>query len=71
MDDIIRFTAQVNRVSTLADGGIRITLDLPENAIETATAMMQAKLQGAVLECAVVAVEGDGRNTRNSTEIHI
>jgi hypothetical protein len=57
--EAIRFTAQVNKVQTLADGGIRIILDLPESAIDTATKMMQAKQAGAMLEVAAVAVQNE------------
>lgn len=55
--DVLKFTASVAQVKTLADGGIRLSLDLPETAIDTAAAMMKAKQAGAVLECAVVVVE--------------
>lgn len=55
-NDVIQFKATVAQVRTMADGGIRLMLDLDESAIDTATAMMQAKQAGAVLECAVVAV---------------
>ena len=55
-DEVIRFTATVAQVKTMADGGLRISLDLPETAIETATEMMKAKQAGALLECACVAV---------------
>ena len=54
--DVIHFKAQVAKVQTLADGGLRIILDMAETEIETATKMMQAKQAGAVLECAVLAV---------------
>ena len=52
----IHFTASVAQVKTMADGGIRLAIDLPETAIDIAAAMMQAKQAGAVLECAVIAV---------------
>lgn len=55
----IRFTAQVVRVQTMADGGLRLILDLPETAIETATAMMQVKQAGAILEVAAIAIQND------------
>jgi hypothetical protein len=55
-DEVIHFTASVAQVRTMADGGIRLVLDLPETAIDTAADMMKAKQAGAVLECAVVAV---------------
>ena len=55
----IRFKAQVNKVQTLADGGIRLVLDLPETEITTATRMMEAKQAGAFLEIAAVAIIED------------
>lgn len=68
MTDVIRFTASVAQVRTMADGGIRLMLDLPETAIDTAAEMMKAKQAGAVLECAVVPVKQEGnRNGEVST----
>lgn len=55
--DVIRFQAQVAKVQTLADGGIRLVLDLAETAIQTATKMMEAKQAGAMLEVAAVSVK--------------
>ena len=55
--DIIHFTAPVSKVQTLADGGIRITLDLCEDAIKQAGELMQVKQNGAVLEIAAIPVE--------------
>jgi hypothetical protein len=55
-DEAIRFTAQVSRVTTLADGGIRLILDLAETEIEVAKLMMEARQRGALLEVAAVAV---------------
>jgi len=46
---VIRFTAAVYKVSTLIDGGIRLTLDLPETAIAQAAMLMEAKQQGIPL----------------------
>ena len=43
MADSIRFIAQVAKVQTLADGGLRITLDLPESAIMQAAELMVFK----------------------------
>jgi hypothetical protein len=56
-DAVITFSATVSKVTTLADGGIRVVLDLSESAIDTATKMMQAKQAGAVLEIAVIPVK--------------
>ena len=55
-DNIIKFKAQVSKVQTLADGGIRVTLDLSEMDIKQAGELMQVKQAGAVLEVVAVAV---------------
>jgi hypothetical protein len=55
-DEAITFKATVSQVRTLADGGLRIVLDLPETAVITATQMMVVKQEGAYLECACVAI---------------
>jgi hypothetical protein len=55
--DAIQFGATIYKVQTLVDGGIRVTLDLPETAIAQATKLMQARQAGAVLEVAAVAIE--------------
>jgi hypothetical protein len=56
MPEPIHFTAQVAKVQTLADGGLRLILDLPETAIDVAAEMMKVKQAGAVLEIAAIAV---------------
>jgi len=48
--DPIKFTAAVAKVQSLADGGLRVTLDLPEDAIMQAAQLMECKRWGAVLE---------------------
>jgi hypothetical protein len=48
-DPEIRFNAEVNKVQTLADGGIRITLDMPETAIAQAAMLMECKREGIPL----------------------
>lgn len=70
IEDIIRFSAQVSKVTTLVDGGIRITLDLPETDIETATKMMQVRQGGGVLEIAAVPVN-KAKNGRKSRKTEI
>ena len=39
----IKFQATVYKVQTLVDGGIRLTLDLPEGAIPQAAMLMECK----------------------------
>jgi hypothetical protein len=61
MDETIQFGATIYKVQTLVDGGIRVTLDLPETAIAQATKLMQARQAGAVLEVAAVAIEPEAK----------
>jgi len=44
------FWATVAQVRTLADGGIRVTMDLPEDAIMQAAQLMECKRAGVVLD---------------------
>ena len=44
------FWAIVGKVQTMADGGIRVCLDLPESAIVEAAELMANKRQGVVLD---------------------
>jgi hypothetical protein len=57
--DAIRFQAQIFKVQTLVDGGIRVTLDMAETEINAAMKLIQARQAGALLEVAAVAVEPD------------
>jgi hypothetical protein len=77
-DEAIRFVAQVSKVTTLADGGIRLVLDLAETEIETAKLMMEARQRGALLEVAAVRVlqsltdgetKANQRTTRNPLDV--
>lgn len=43
------FQATVYKVQTLIDGGLRITLDLPETAISQAAMLMECKREGIPL----------------------
>ena len=55
--DIVRFSASVAQVKTMADGGLRVSLDLSDKEIDTAAKLMQAKQAGAILEIALVLVD--------------
>ena len=59
-ESVIRFRAGVYKVQTLIDGGLRVTLDLPETAICEATKLMECKRGGAVLEVAAVPITESG-----------
>jgi hypothetical protein len=50
----IIFDAQVAKVGTLADGGLRIVFDLPETAIKQAGELMELKRDGVPVRVAVV-----------------
>lgn len=51
----IVFSASVASIKTLMDGGIRISFDLPEDAIKEAAALMQARIDGIALIVSVMA----------------
>jgi hypothetical protein len=55
MAESIIVSASVEKVTTLADMGLRITFDLPEDAIVEAAWLMQAKRQGQVLRLQISA----------------
>lgn len=70
--DRIQFTASVAKVQSLADGGIRLTLDLPEDAIMQAAQLMECKRWGAALNVTATPTElGDAlinKGNRNATK---
>ncbi|HMN14175.1 MAG TPA: hypothetical protein PKD55_17815 [Bellilinea sp.] len=49
----IRFEATVNQVRTLADGGIRVVFDLPEEAVPQMAMLAEVRRLGWILsvEC--------------------
>ena len=55
-DNLIKFTAQVSKVTTMADGSLRVVFDFGEKDIDVATKLMQVKQAGAVLEIVAVPV---------------
>lgn len=70
MSDTVKFWAVVSKVQTLADGGIRVTLDLGEDAIVAAAELMTLKRSGIVLDVTCTARredESEHGNTRKST----
>ena len=52
-DDALTFDATVAKVQSLADQGLRVTLDLPETAIEAAAVLMALKREQRVLKVQV------------------
>ena len=49
-EPVIRFEAIVYKVQTLSDGGIRLTLDMPESAIPQMAMLAETKRDGIPLE---------------------
>lgn len=49
MTNKITFSATVAKVQTLADMGLRVTLDLPEDAVMQVAQLMECKRAGVVL----------------------
>jgi len=58
LSDPITFPAVVQRVSTLADGGIRVTFDLPEDVILQAAELMACKREEVALRVRVEVDSG-------------
>ena len=52
-DDALTFDATVAKVQTLVDNGLRVTLDLPEQAIDAAAVLMAIKRQGLAIKVTV------------------
>jgi hypothetical protein len=57
----IEFDASVNQVRTLVDGGIRLVLDLPEDAVPQAAMLMECKRQAIYLHLIAGAQQDDER----------
>ena len=60
------FWAIVGKVQTMADGGIRVYLDLPESAIVAAAELMTYKREGVVLDVVCRPKRDDGPRTDES-----
>lgn len=72
MSDGVSFAAAVYKIQTLVDGGLRVTLDLPEDAIVQAAWLMECKRHSVVLQItATPQAENDGRTTGETRKIHI
>ncbi len=64
MSDPIEFWATVAKVQTLADGGIRVYLDLPEDAIMAAASLMAFRQHETVADVVVTARKQESDNAR-------
>ena len=68
MAEPIAFTATIAKVQMLADGGLRLTLDLPETAILQAAHLMEVRRQMAVVEASLVPVVMESREDASGIE---
>ena len=72
--DSTKFWAIVGKVQTMADGGIRLYLDLPEDAIMQAAELMTYKHEAVVLDvtCTPRAQEeNESEKHRTDRKLHI
>jgi hypothetical protein len=68
----IKFPAEINKVQTLADGGIRVTLDLPETEIPVMAMLAECKRQGIYLRFTAKEYEqNDDGQQRTDRQLHI
>jgi len=66
------FVAAVQKVQTLADGGIRLTLDLPETAVVQMAELAAYKVHGVPVKVVLEAAEleqDDGNSKGNSGKL--
>lgn len=66
----ISFVASVQKVQTLADGGLRFTFDAPETEVMAAAELMEAKRIGVSFTVKLEAIDEPERQ-RDNTRIHI
>lgn len=67
MSEPTKFVAIVAKVQTLADNGLRVYLDLPEQAIEAVAELMIYKRAGVVLDMvATPRAHDDGESGKAS-----
>ena len=60
----VTFWATVAQVRTLADGGIRVMIDLSENAIMQAAQLMECKRVEAVLKVTIQIDDKSGKSRK-------
>ena len=63
--ETLSFPAQVYKVQTLTDGGLRVTLDLPEDAIPQGAMLMEIRRQGIPIVVEVKADEETNKTWRD------
>ena len=69
-DKTIRFSAQVFKIATTIDGGIRLTLDMGETDPNMVMALINAKQPGVILECACLAIDVNKEPVKGESNIN-
>jgi hypothetical protein len=65
----VNFWAIIAKVQTMADGGLRVYLDLPENAVEEVAVLMEYKRLGVVADVVMTPRKDDEPGTDESRKI--
>jgi hypothetical protein len=68
--DPITFYASIQKVQTMVDGGLRVWLDLPEDAIMQVAELMVCKRHGVVLNFVATEYEETGQNADDGQPEH-
>lgn len=64
-DPEIAFVASVYKIQTLVDGGIRLTLDLPETAITQAALLMECQRQALGLNVNCLTIKNKSKKSHD------
>ena len=70
MAETIQITAAVQKVQTLADGGIRWTFDVPETAVLESAHLMEIRRNGCAVSMTLEPIIGE-KQQGNARKIHI
>ena len=71
MSEPIALIAQISKVQTLADGGMRYTFDGPEDAVMQSAALMEMKRLGYAVRLVIEPVQQGAKSQDNGRKIHI
>ena len=74
MSDTVAEVFQISKIQTLADGGIRVTLDGPEDMAVKAAVLMEWRRLGFPAQVTFERFEqdnGNGKRQRSARKLHI
>lgn len=67
MSELIQFQAQVCKVQTMVDGGIRVTLDMPNSALEAMAKLAACSAINAWLDISCVIGQTESNDASEKT----